>query len=181
MELEKKDSFFVGTFVKTLGYKGGLLLAFDVDEPGRYANIKHLFVEEKETLRHYAVTGIEINKNRSAYVALAGVDSEAMAKDFLKRTVFLPLTELPPRTDSSFYHHEIFGYAVIHAATKEEIGTARGVLELPHQKLLEVDRGGKEILLPITPEFYIGIDRKKRILYFDPPEGLIDMYLIDNK
>jgi 16S rRNA processing protein RimM len=177
MELDKKDSFFIGTFVKTIGYDGGLLLAFDVDQPERYTNLKHVFVEEKEILVHYEVTSIDINKNRSANIVLAGVDSEDMAKGFLKRLVFLPLTELPPLTDNTFYHHEIFGYTVIHAGTKEEIGTAKGVMELPHQKLLEVDRGGKEILLPITPEFYVGIDREKKILYFDPPDGLIDVFL----
>jgi len=45
------------------------------------------------------------------------------------------------------------------------------------QELLQLDHNGKEILLPISDELILEVDRENKILYISAPEGLIELYL----
>jgi 16S rRNA processing protein RimM len=56
-------------------------------------------------------------------------------------------------------------------------GKIEEVLEYPHQAVMRILNKDKEILIPITDEIIIGLDRENRILNIAAPEGLIEMYL----
>jgi len=51
------------------------------------------------------------------------------------------------------------------------------VLEYPNQALFQVFRDGKEILIPIQDEIITAVNREKKQILIDAPEGLIDLYL----
>ncbi|HAH60328.1 MAG TPA: 16S rRNA processing protein RimM, partial [Bacteroidales bacterium] len=58
-----------------------------------------------------------------------------------------------------------------------ETGRVEEVLEYPHQAILRILRGKKEILIPITDEIITAVDRENKIIHVNAPEGLIAMYL----
>jgi len=60
---------------------------------------------------------------------------------------------------------------------KDLIGIITEVLEYPHQAVLSINFRNKEILIPITDEIIVNVDRDKKHLYTNTPEGLIDLYL----
>ena len=65
----------------------------------------------------------------------------------------------------------------MHDAHHGFIGTVIEVLEYPHQAVLSIAFHEKEILIPITDEIVTGIDRDKKQLTTNAPEGLIEIYL----
>lgn len=176
-EMNKNDLFHFGHIIKTQGFEGHLLIAMDVDDTSRYQKLEEVFIEEKEnTIERYAVAGYTLNKNKTCTILLEGIDSFENARHLLKKNVFLPLSLLPRLKGTSFYLHEIRGFTVIDQAAGK-IGIAESVIELPHQNILLVKNGKHEILLPLQSNLIISIDRQKKILNYNAPEGLIEMYL----
>ena len=147
----------------------------DVDDVEKYAGVLEVWVGTDGPEKKYSVVSISLNKNHTAIVKLAGVETVEEAQKFSKLQCWLPLSFLPPLTGKLFYVHEIIGFEV-HDSQMGKVGLAKGVLELPHQKLLEIDHNGKEVLLPLQPEFYLDIDRDRRILLVSIPDGLLDVY-----
>lgn len=155
-----------------------MVINMDVDSTERYSHLKEIYIEMKENVfTAYPVAEYELNRNKTCTLRLEGVDSFEQAQPYLKKSVFLPLSFLPDLGERSFYFHEIPGYTVIDK-TFGEVGIAESVIEsAASQNILQVKQGRTEILLPLTPQFIIAIDRVKRTLTVDAPEGLIEMYL----
>jgi 16S rRNA processing protein RimM len=51
------------------------------------------------------------------------------------------------------------------------------IIDLPQQTIGQIKNGDKEILVPMIPEFIERIDREKKILFLNLPDGLVDLYL----
>ena len=45
------------------------------------------------------------------------------------------------------------------------------------QDLVSLQYNGKEVILPIVPEFIEKIDEAAKLIYYKAPEGLIEIYL----
>ena len=78
--------------------------------------------------------------------------------------------------ENEFYFHEIIGYEV-QDKRHGFIGCVEEILDRPEQEIIRILKGKKEILVPLTDEMISKIDRKKKILILDTPEGLVDLYL----
>ena len=77
---------------------------------------------------------------------------------------------------NQFYDHEISGYNVVDSI-KGDIGIVDTVIDLVSNPLLRIEKDKKEILIPIFEGLIQKVDRKKKILYIEAPEGLIDLYI----
>ena len=44
-------------------------------------------------------------------------------------------------------------------------------------ELFEIDKNGTEILIPLIDDFIIALDREKKSITLETPEGLVDLYL----
>jgi 16S rRNA processing protein RimM len=175
--LNKNQLFHLGYIQRTQGFKGHVVVVFDVDDPTRYRNIETIFVEEGPgNFAERQVIAYELNRNNTCTLLLEHIDSFEKAQPLLKKNVFLPLHLLPQLDDRSFYFHEITGFKVV---DKEhgEIGIAEAVISTTAQDILQVKKGRVEILIPLKKEFIVSVDREKKILHIDPPAGLVDMYL----
>ncbi len=174
--MEHKEHFIFGKVIKTIGYKGEFLLAFDVDSEEKYTDLKEILFESADgTLESFEVASLAMNKNHTAVILLKELSDLSGASAFVGKHAFLPLAHLPPLAGNAFYHHEVIGFSV-YDSVRGHIGVVTGVTILPHQKLLEFEHNGKEVLLPVLPEFYLDIDRQARILLVNIPEGLLDVY-----
>ena len=99
-----------------------------------------------------------------------------MLKSLKEKNYNLPVSLLPRLEGNKFYYHEITGFAVIDK-NHGNIGLLKSVLDLPRQSLLQIQHGEKEILVPLTDEILLKVDREKKELQIDAPEGLIEIYL----
>lgn len=171
-----KDCFLLGHVAKTHGFKGEISIKIDADDPYRYEGIEALFIEVHKQLTPFFLNYFKINNKGIAKVKIEDVDTEENARLLLGNNVYLPLTALPPLKGNNFYYHEVIGFKVIDKL-KGEIGTIADVMDQTSQAILVIDFNGKEVLIPITNETIISVERKDKKLNINAPEGLIDLYL----
>lgn len=174
--MEIKDHYYLGKLLKPVGIQGRMLLFLDVDDPFSYKNLDAAFVYIGGNLVPFIIDDIRIRKDKQAEVKLQDIDDAEQCEILTGAPVYLPLSVLPQLSEDQFYYHEITGFKVIDK-THGEIGTVENVLDYPLQALLQVMKGRKEILIPVADEIILSVDRNKRTLHIQAPEGLIEMYL----
>lgn len=168
--------YYLGRILKPFAAKGALLINLEVDEPEEYEDLESVFVLMNGQLIPFLIDQVELKHNNRAVVILTDVDSIEQASILVGNELYLPISMLKPLTGNRFYYHEVKGFEV-HDQVKGFIGTVNEVLEYPHQAVLSVKFNTKEIMIPVTDEIVTGIDREKKHLYTNAPEGLIDLYL----
>ncbi len=170
-----KDYFYLGHITKPFGYKGQLVIYLDTDQPEKYQSLDAVFMEEDGEMIPYIIEDLQCRNGNTAVVKFVDIDGEE-AKSLLKCDLYLPLSMLPPLTGNSFYYHEVIGFTVVDKE-KGEIGVCQDFIDVSQQPIMQIDYNGKEILIPAVDEFLKEIDREKKMIYIEAPEGLIDIYL----
>jgi len=168
--------FYLGKILKLHAAKGALLIHLDTDSPENYTELESVFVQMNGQLIPFFIESLEHRHNNNAVVTFADIDSTDQASLLISCALFLPLSMLPPLTGTRFYYHEIKGFSVMDEKFGEA-GIIEEVLEYPHQAVLRVLLKGKEILIPITDEIILEVNRETRTLRTRAPEGLIELYL----
>lgn len=150
-------------------------MALDVDQPESYRELEMVFIELKKKLVPHFIQSIQFERNK-ANLKLEDVDTMEAAERFIGANIYLPLELLPKLKGNRFYFHEISGFRV-KDAVRGDLGTVARVIEVPNNPLLSILHQGREILLPISDDIIVKVDRRARILHVRAPEGLIDLYL----
>lgn len=172
--MTKEECFRLGKITKPFGYKGQVVFFLDVDEPDDYAGLDAVFVEVKGSLVPYFIKEIKINGNKATVTFEEISPDEALS--LVGCALYLPLKMLPKLTGNKFYYHEVIGWQVIDNE-KGDIGTIASVIDYPAQALFQIMKNDKEILIPIIDPVIKKVDRDKKIMYIEAPNGLIDLYL----
>jgi 16S rRNA processing protein RimM len=174
--MQKKDCFYLGKIVKKYSFKGEVLIKLDTDEPELYEHLDALFIDLRNNLVPFFIESSQLHKSELLRVKFEEVDTELDADSILKCDVYLPLEFLPKLEDDKFYFHEVVGYTVedVHFG---KVGTIKSINDTSSQALFEIDRDGIEILIPMNDDFIKKVDKKKKLIIVETPEGLIDLYL----
>lgn len=174
--MEKEHCYELGFVSKTQGYKGVLILFLDVDFPESYRNLESVYVEQNNKLIPFFIDSIAILHKGFARVKFEDLDSEEDALALVKHKLYLPEKLLPNLKSDQFYFHEIVGYTVIDD-NFGEVGKVIEAIEFPSNPQLLVAHGDKEVFVPISDNFYKGIDKKKKEIFVSLPDGLIEVNL----
>ena len=174
--MQKENCFYLGKIVKKYSFKGELLVKLDTDDPQQFIEMESVFVEQHNNLIPFFIEHSSLHKSELLRVKFEEVTSEADANALLGAALYLPLEALPKLTGNQFYYHEIIGFKVTDTLFGE-VGIITSVNDSTAQSLFEIDRNGKEILIPINDQFILKVDRSKKIIHLDVPEGLIELYL----
>lgn len=174
--MNKDDFFYFGKILKTFGNKGQVIAYLEVDDPLRYKKLESVYIGIDDQRIPFFINHIEFKPKNQALIHFEDIHDASDAEMLAGREIYLPLSMLPPLKGKKFYYHEIAGFTVIDKAFGN-IGILASVIEYPHQPVMQVMKGEKEILLPLTDEILIKVDRKKKELQVDAPEGLIEIYL----
>jgi 16S rRNA processing protein RimM len=173
------NCFYLGVTQKIIGHKGELSFKLDVDSPSSYEGIPSVLIqiqEKDKTLVPFFIESATLQNNGNLRCKIEGIDDQAAAKSLVGKSLFLPLEVLPKLSGNKFYFHEVTGFAVFDQE-KGELGIIDKVLEYPKSNLLSILKGDKEILIPITDETIVSVDRDNKLITTSAPEGLIDLYL----
>jgi 16S rRNA processing protein RimM len=176
--MTKDQCFYLGHIVSKFSFKGELQIKLDTDDPELYEHQESIFVDYRNKLIPFFIEKSNLQKSNLLRVKLEEVDTEADADDLLKRDVYLPLSELPKLEKNQFYYHEVIGYKAVDD-THGDIGMIKFVNDQTMQALFFIDFKGKEIIIPVNDKFIKHVDKADKTIYFETPEGLIDMYLED--
>ena len=167
--------FLLGKIIRTHGYKGGLKAIFDVDQPQEYRELDMVFIEIKGQLIPWLIDNIHLENNK-ANLVLADIKDMESADKLVGQFLYLPDELLPKLKGNKFYFHEVTGFKV-HDKHHGDIGTIDRVIDLPNNPLFSITFNNKEILLPVNDEIIRKVDRKKKVVEVNAPEGLIEIYL----
>jgi len=174
--MQKKDCFYLGKIVKKYSFKGEVLVKLDTDEPELYEHLDAIFIELRNSLVPFFIESSQLHKSELLRVKFEEVDSEEDADSIIKCDVYLPLKFLPKLEDDKFYFHEVIGYTV-EDVNFGNVGVIKAINDSTAQSLFEIDRDGIEILIPMNDAFIKKVDKKKKLIIVETPEGLIDLYI----
>lgn len=167
----------LGYVIKPHGLKGDISIYIDADEPQAYRNLESVFIQQDNNLVPFFIAKIKISAQK-AILSLEESTSIESAQALKGSALFLPLTALPELTDDQFYFHEIIGF-IVQDENLGEIGHVLAVYDAGPQDLLAIEHKDKEILLPINDETVGKVDKNKKLIFVNIPDGLLDIYLSD--
>ena len=171
----KKDCFFLGVIIKKYSFKGEVILKLDSDKSNGYTKLKSIFIESFNSLITYEINKLQIYKSGFLRLHLDGINTEDKAEKLLKKNVYLPLSILPPLHGKSFYYHEIYGFFAFDNKG-DKIGLIKSVRDSKNQSLFVIDHKGTEVLVPIHNDLIADVNRKKKQIIINLPEGLLDIF-----
>lgn len=177
--MTKEDCYLLGKITKTHGLKGELAIWLDVDYPEEYEELDSVLLEIKGELVPHFVEEIQIRPNKSI-IKFEDIDTIEAASKLVNCDIYLPEDNLPElEDDDQFYYHEIINYDVVDEV-KGKLGKVLAVYTSERQDLIAMQYEGKEVLIPIDDDIVKTVDREKKELYTNLPEGLLEIYLEDN-
>lgn len=174
--MTKEECFYLGRIVSKFSFKGEVLIKLDTDEPESYLEMESVFVDYDNNLVPFFVERSNLQKSNLLRVKFEDVESEEDADDLMKCDVYLPLDLLPKLNEDQFYFHEVIGFTV-EDLNYGTVGTLTGINDTTSQALFEIEKNGKQVLIPMNDEFLHKVDKKNKTIFVKTPEGLIDLYL----
>ncbi|WP_108425026.1 ribosome maturation factor RimM [Muricauda amoyensis] len=174
--MRKEDCFYLGKVVSKYSFKGEVLVKLDTDEPEIYENMESVFVSLGNNLVPFFIDRCRLHKSNLLRIDFEEVKDEPTADKLIGVELYLPLTLLPPLSGNKFYFHEVIGFTMMDGV-HGDIGIIKAINDSASQELFEVDKNGKELLIPVNDEIITKVDRKAKTIHVNTPEGLVDLYL----
>ncbi len=174
--MRKEECFYLGKIVSKYSFKGEVLVKLDTDEPEIYENMESVFVSLGNNLVPFFIDRCRLHKSALLRIDFEEVKDEAAADKILGSELYLPLDLLPALSGNQFYFHEVIGFTLLDEV-HGDIGTITAVNDSASQELFEVNKNGKELLIPINDDIITKVDREAKTIHVKTPEGLVDLYL----
>ncbi|CAL67975.1 ribosome maturation factor RimM [Christiangramia forsetii] len=174
--MTKEECFYLGKIVAKFSFKGEVLIKLDTDEPETYTEMESVLVEYNDNLVPFFIERSYLHKSTLLRAKFEDIETEEDAEDMIGAHVYLPLSMLPKLPEDKFYFHEIIGFNVIDAE-HGNIGKIVSINDSTAQALFEIEKDGKQILIPMNDEFIEKVDKKNNTVRVITPEGLVELYL----
>jgi 16S rRNA processing protein RimM len=172
--MDKSDCFYLGRITKKFSFRGEVILKLDTDEPDIYENLDAVFIEMGKDLLPFFIESSSFQRGNELRVRFEDVKTEEDAEALLKKEVYLPLEFLPKLEGKQFYFHEVIGFTLTDVK-QGVIGTIESINDSTAQALFIVEGKDGQVLIPMVDDFIRKIDREKKQVLVETPEGLIDM------
>jgi len=170
------DSCFkLGKINKAHGLKGDLKVTMDEEFPINFSKLESVFVNLNNKLIPFFIEKISV-QGKKMILSLEDVHDLKSAQTLFEKDLYLPLILLPEDDGSVFKYTDLIGYTVSDT-TLGLLGKITDVYTLPGQDVLAMDYKNKEILIPASEELITKLERKKKIVHIEIPEGLLEIYL----
>ena len=161
----------IGYFSKTHGIKGQLILKTEREfDPEA---VKAVFIESSTGKAPYFISEIK-ESNNGLIVRLEDVVAIEKAKLLLGKKVYIDAALVEEEEVS-----EWLGFEVIDKQYGS-LGIISSSSDNGSQELINLVFKGKEIILPLVDDFIENIDEEAKKLYFNAPEGLIELYISED-
>ena len=164
----------IGKLVATFGVGGELVLHHELGKSTTLKGLEVLFLEiKKDEFLPYFIEATRLKNPQELFVKLENVNTKEAAQKLVQKQVWLE--------EAAFHQYagksapiSFLGYHIIDHGN--DIGEILEVIEQPHQVLARIDLDGKEALIPIHPETLLKIDKKKKQIEVELPDGLLDIF-----
>jgi 16S rRNA processing protein RimM len=175
-QIEGDDSYLpVGKVGRPHGIKGEVKILPYSGDPGILPDYPELMMVSagKQQLGIYKVTGGKVH-GKAAIMRLEGIDSRGQAESLVGCEVWVEKALLPPLAEEEFYWQEMVGRRVV-TTDGRELGEVTGFLATGAHDILVVTGGGREYLIPATPEFMVETEDETGAIVIQPVPGLLEI------
>jgi 16S rRNA processing protein RimM len=169
--MNKQDCYSIGYISKTHGLKGEVTAVFT--EPIELDTVESVFIELDGSLVPYFIHSFS-DRGDKAFIKFDEVNTPEQAAELKGSTLFLNKSVRPSLKRGEFYNDEVVGFSV----DDESLGTlgpVKQVIESGLNRLLEVDHQGKEVLIPINSPFIKSVNKSKKLIRVNLPEGFLSI------
>lgn len=104
-----------------------------------------------------------------------GIDSISDAEPWEHSEILVRAGELARPAAGEFLHTELIGCVVWDEDRGQPLGAVKGIQEFGSAPLLEIEAGGREILIPLARSICREIDVARKIIRAKLPEGLTEL------
>lgn len=170
--IKKEEVFKIGIINKPHGVKGEVSFTFTDDIFDRVEDCDYLVLLLDGILVPFFIEEYRFRSDNVALVKFEGIDSTEKARTLTNVEVYYPVKFMDDQEEISSWNYFI-GFRVedIHHGC---LGIVVDVDDATMNVLFVIENGDEEVLLPAHEEFILDIDRKKKILKVDIPDGLLD-------
>jgi len=164
----------IGKLVATFGVKGEVVLQHHLGKKTSLKDLETIFVEvKKDELLPYFLEATRIKSDDELFLKIEGIDTKEQAQKIMQKQLWLTQDDFDKYAAKSA-PIALLGFHVINEG--EDLGEILEVIEQPHQVLCRIDLNGKEALIPVHEGSLLKIDKKKKLVHVELPEGLLDIY-----
>lgn len=159
----------IGYISKTHGLKGEVTINILPECPD-LESIETIFVGDSY-VPHF-VQSLSA-KGDKAFVKFEDIDSIDQASELKGTSLYLLKSDRPKLARGEFYNDELTGFEVVEE--ENVIGKVVGIMEAGPNRFLEVDNAGKEVLIPMNGPFIKSVNKTKKRVTVELPEGFLDL------
>ena len=164
----------IGKLVSVFGLRGEFILQHNLGKKTALKGLETIFVEEKkDSFLPYFIKGAKAKKDDEIYLLLEEFDSPEKARKILQKEVWLDADDFA-KFATKGTPISLLGYHMINEG--EDLGEIIEVIEQPLQVLCKIMIKGKEALIPIHEDTLEKIDQKKKQVFVQLPDGLLEIY-----
>lgn len=168
------EYFKIGKLVATFGVEGKLVLKHSLGKRTSLKGLETIFLEEKkDSFLPYFIENTVIKSDNEIYLKLEGADTKEAAHKLTQKEIWLAEEDFKKYAAKSS-PISLLGFHIINEG--EDLGEVLEVIEQPMQILCRIMLKDKEALIPINEATLQKIDKKKRQVHVELPDGLLDLY-----
>ena len=169
--IRKEEGFKIGVINKPHGVKGEVSFTFTDDIFDR-VDCDYLILLMDGILVPFFMEEYRFRSDNVALVKFEDIDTAEQARTFTNVEVYFPKKFMDEQEDVTSWNFFI-GFRVedVHHGY---LGEITDVDDTTINVLFSIEKDGEELLLPAHEEFIIDLDRKKKVMKVDVPDGLIE-------
>lgn len=167
----------IGYIKKTFGYKGELLFKIEnADFPENFENLESVFFETENQLVPFFIIESSYRDDSSVIVKIEDINDSTKAQKYCGCQLFLTDKIAETLFDKNKLEFIVANFEIIDNKFGN-LGKPEEIIKMPQQLLLRMKVKGHEVLIPLVEQIITKIDKKKKQIFIESPEGLIDNYL----
>ncbi len=160
---------------KTRGLKGEIVADLLTDFPDRFADIASLFAVSPEGDRKAVRLESYWFQGNRIILKLVDYDTVEAAETLRGYEFAVPESDRVELAADEFYEWELEG-CMVQTSAGEAVGIVKGIMRTGSVDLVVVARDGKqEALVPMVSSMIVAVDKERRTITIDPPEGLLEL------
>jgi 16S rRNA processing protein RimM len=169
------DLIVVAHIVKVRGLRGEVVADLLTDFPERFAGMTSIIAVAKDGVRRSLQIEEHWFHGERLVLKFAGFDRIEEAKELVGFDLAVPSGERIELPADNFYDWELVGCRV-ETIAGDFVGKVREVMRMSGAQLISVvDDSDRDRLIPLVSGIVVHIDKDKKLIRIDPPEGLLEL------